>query len=155
MLSSSATQLTSVAFAAFLNTPSLAGMSYVLHASKCLARNWTGIHMRSIAALSMLTPGTITSHQLDCLPNHQVQELASFASMGKFASSPVPELKPQNPSWHGCICFCPEPPDLSQHSSGCVRGIAELVALQEIQNQLGTGIHIQDFFDLIFGTRYV
>lgn len=38
---------------------------------------------------------------------------------------------------------------------GGVRGIVELVLLNAIQKELGSHVPIQDFFDLIVGTRYV
>lgn len=41
----------------------------------------------------------------------------------------------------------------SLHSGG-IRGIVELEILRLIQKALGANIPIQDFFDLIVGTRY-
>lgn len=38
-------------------------------------------------------------------------------------------------------------------SSGGVRGIVELQVLKQIEQKLGGNIRIQDFFDLIVGTR--
>jgi patatin-like phospholipase/acyl hydrolase len=35
-----------------------------------------------------------------------------------------------------------------------VRGIVELEILRAIEKELGGGISVQDFFDLIVGTRY-
>lgn len=40
-------------------------------------------------------------------------------------------------------------------ASGGVRGIVELYVLQAIERALGDGLRIQDFIDLIVGTRYV
>ena len=37
--------------------------------------------------------------------------------------------------------------------SGGVRGIVELQVLKQIEQKLGGNIRIQDFFDLIVGTR--
>lgn len=37
--------------------------------------------------------------------------------------------------------------------SGGIRGIVELVVLREIEHELGQNFRIQDFFDLIVGTR--
>lgn len=39
--------------------------------------------------------------------------------------------------------------------SGGVRGIVALEVLRELEKYLGGKIHIQDFFDLIVGTRYI
>lgn len=39
--------------------------------------------------------------------------------------------------------------------SGGVRGIVELQVLREIERELGGKIKIQDFFDLIVGTRFI
>ena len=38
---------------------------------------------------------------------------------------------------------------------GGIRGIVELEILRLIENVWGGGLRIQDFFDLIVGTRYV
>ena len=39
--------------------------------------------------------------------------------------------------------------------SGGIRGIVELQVLREIERKLGGKIRIQDFFDLIVGTRFI
>lgn len=38
---------------------------------------------------------------------------------------------------------------------GGIRGIVELEVLREIEEELGHSLQIQDFFDLIVGTRSV
>lgn len=38
---------------------------------------------------------------------------------------------------------------------GGVRGIVELEVLRAIEEELGGNLHIQAFFDLMVGTRYV
>lgn len=45
--------------------------------------------------------------------------------------------------------------DTDGRTRGGVRGIVELVLLNAIQKELGSHVPIQDFFDLIVGTRYV
>jgi len=37
---------------------------------------------------------------------------------------------------------------------GGVRGIVELEILRRLSRELGDGLNVQDFFDLIVGTRY-
>ena len=44
---------------------------------------------------------------------------------------------------------------LLKYYRGGVRGIIELEILKQIENTLGGGLKIKDFFDLIVGTRYV
>lgn len=44
--------------------------------------------------------------------------------------------------------------DTDDRNRGGVRGIVELVLLNAIQKELGPHVPIQDFFDLIVGTRY-
>lgn len=39
--------------------------------------------------------------------------------------------------------------------SGGIRGIVQLTMLDALEKRIGLGIPIQDFFDLIVGTRYV
>lgn len=39
--------------------------------------------------------------------------------------------------------------------SGGIRGIVELQVLREVERKLGGKIKIQDFFDLIVGTRFL
>jgi len=39
------------------------------------------------------------------------------------------------------------------HTRGGVRGIVELTILEAIEKELGSFVNVQDFFDLIVGTR--
>lgn len=50
----------------------------------------------------------------------------------------------------------PEPltAQVLNYCRGGVRGIVELEILRAIEKELGGGISVQDFFDLIVGTRY-
>ena len=48
------------------------------------------------------------------------------------------------------------PPDhMLRSPSGGVRAVVQLVILAMIEKRIGLGIPIQEFFDLIVGTRYV
>lgn len=40
-------------------------------------------------------------------------------------------------------------------SSGGIRGIVQLTMLNALEEKINLGIPIQDFFDLIIGTRYM
>lgn len=56
--------------------------------------------------------------------------------MGKCTKSPVTALR-----------------FLAKPRSGGVRGIVELEILKTLEKELGAGVNIQEFFDLIVGTR--
>lgn len=57
---------------------------------------------------------------------------------------------------HGTYCLNIVPWYLTIYTlSGGIRGIIQLKVLEALERKINLGVPIQDFFDLVVGTRYV
>ena len=133
--SSLATQLASVACAKFPSMSSPAAMCFASHVSN-LSEPQSGAACTNCSAAHFIRirPGGQTTLPASSL-NHAAPAFVFFAWMGE------------------CRSTGKRTRTATDRHSGGIRGIIELAVLRTIEKELGGLIPVQNFFDLIVGTR--